>query len=116
MLVDDDRLVRRSLKRMLERQGYRVVEAGGVAEALNLAERQPVDAVVTDMWMDDGNGLGLVRQLAARGLRRPTVLLTAMPEDQHEAQARELGVAAILQKPITLEDLCAALEATLAAK
>ena len=73
LLVDDEAPVRESVRRLLERHGYAVIEAQNGAEAIRLYEGSPtgIDLVLTDLTMPGMNGFELVEQLRARhpGLR-----------------------------------------------
>ena len=68
LLVDDDAPLRRSLTRALERRGFQVLAAEGVAEAKEHARRHRPEFAVLDMRLAEGSGLDLVHTL--RTLRR----------------------------------------------
>jgi CheY-like chemotaxis protein len=82
LVVDDEADVRRVLARTLQRAGYRVVEADSAEAALATVEQQAVDLVLTDLQMPGMGGIGLIRELRARGtpLARRLVVCTGSGE------------------------------------
>src|SRR6185436_20109794 len=67
LLVDDDEEACRLLGEVLEREGYQVVRALSVEQALDALEQQgPFDAVLTDLRMPGASGLDLIRAARAR--------------------------------------------------
>ncbi|NUN49331.1 MAG: response regulator [Candidatus Brocadiae bacterium] len=66
LLVEDEQVVRRYVRTVLKASGYRVLEAGGPEEALQVAQAQttPIHLVITDVVMPDGNGRELSAKLA----------------------------------------------------
>ncbi|MCW2236447.1 hybrid sensor histidine kinase/response regulator [Azospirillum canadense] len=107
LLVEDDAVIRMALSLMLEGWGYRVTDAGSVAEALELLDGTMVpDLVLTDYRLPDGGtGLMLMDTLRRRmGRDLPGVLLTG---DTSSDRLREAAGAqcALLHKPIQPHDL-----------
>ncbi|KAA0683522.1 PAS domain S-box protein [Roseomonas genomospecies 6] len=107
LLVEDDAVIRMALGLMLDGWGYRVTEAGSVAEALELVDGTLVpDLVLTDYRLPDGDtGLMLMDTLRRRfGPDLPGVLLTG---DTSSDRLREAAGAqcALLHKPIQPDDL-----------
>lgn len=83
LLAEDDHTVRSLLRRYLEAEGHRVIEAAGGGEALRLArEAGPIDGLVTDVLMPEMDGKELARHLRAElpGLRVLYVSASADPE------------------------------------
>jgi DNA-binding NtrC family response regulator len=65
LIVDDEAVVRRPLRRTLERGGHHVLEASNVLEARGVLDREVVELVLCDVNMPGGSGLELVRSIAA---------------------------------------------------
>jgi CheY-like chemotaxis protein len=95
LVVDDEPIVRRVSRRMLEHAGYEVHEAADVPEAIALlAERGRVDVVVSDLQMPaDGEALGT--HLASQSPRIPILFLSA----GGESPARVASLGPLLAKP-----------------
>ncbi|MFO0555716.1 MAG: ATP-binding protein [Polyangiaceae bacterium] len=105
LLVDDDALVRKTTRRVLERLGYSVTVAADGASALQLAETTatPFAAVITDMSMPGMSGSELVTQLRERQPSLGVLVVSGNPPPEVETVAR----SAFLQKPFTIESLAA---------
>lgn len=105
LVVDDDRLLLRSLARLLGRLGYDVHTAGSTAAALDVLRRRPVDAVLTDVAMPDGSGLDLLRQLKDEDAGLPVLVMSGEGSIQNALQAVKLGAFDFLEKPVPAERL-----------
>jgi cobalt-zinc-cadmium efflux system membrane fusion protein len=105
LLVDDDAVLSQVLRRVLARQGRKVVEAETVADAVRLAREQSPDLGLVDLCLPDGDGVELARQLAAEGRAPPLVLMTAYPLRLRDQPELAEGFARVLTKPLNLEEL-----------
>ncbi len=110
LLVDDERVIRQATRTMLERHGYRVVEARDGEDALERIEQHgaEVAAVVADLLMPRMDGAELIRQLRRRPHGPVIVAMTGVGKSPKVVQVRELGVQ-VLQKPFPAETLLATL-------
>ena len=118
ILVVDDHDMNRDLARsILERRGYRVLQARDGAEAVAVAEESRPQLILMDLAMPGTDGFTATRQLKAHPTLRHTrvVALSAMAMKADEERARAAGVDAFLTKPIdrlaleqTVEQLLAA--------
>ncbi|TDV23831.1 two-component system capsular synthesis sensor histidine kinase RcsC [Paraburkholderia caballeronis] len=111
VLIAEDNLLNRNLLRdQLTTLGAQVVEAAQGDEAIALFDRQPVDAVFTDIDMPALNGYEVLEKLRARRPSIPVfaVSASALPEDIAEGRAR--GFTDYLTKPVPLAVLTVALE------
>jgi CheY-like chemotaxis protein len=109
MIVDDDRDIRESLQEILADEGYPVVTAANGREALALLARLPRPCVVLlDLMMPVMDGWEFLREVQARAVLRgvPVIVVTASHVPEKPA-----GAAAMLKKPIRLEQVLQALEA-----
>ena len=113
LLVDDVAAVRMAIGRVLARAGYNVDSACNGNEALSLVVQRPPDAVLTDLWMPELDGLGLIRALRAMF---PAVAIVAMSGGSHRYSqessldfALRAGVTRLLMKPIDTRDLLTAI-------
>lgn len=108
MIIDDDAAVRAALRRSLEHEGYRVLEATEGKEALAMLETERPNLVLTDIYMPEMDGLEVVAQVRKR---RPDATVVAMsgggvlPARLVLEPAGALGAAAILQKPFSMDEL-----------
>jgi two-component system KDP operon response regulator KdpE len=117
LLVEDEELNRTLVKAVLSRaadetvRGASVVDATSLAAARDRLRSQPVDLVLLDMNLPDGNGLKLARELAdglvPDGKRPAVVAVTASVLPQERAAAIEAGCDDFLDKPYAAADLVA---------
>jgi DNA-binding response OmpR family regulator len=106
LLVDDDALVRRSLKYQLEREGYRVLTAEDGQQALMLARADQPDLILLDIGLPDQSGLDLARTLQ-RELETPIIFLTARNQETDIVVGLELGAEDYITKPFGTRELLA---------
>ncbi len=76
LLVDDESEIRALLKLALEANGYRVSEAESGAQAKRRVEEDTPDLIISDLHLDDIDGLDLIQDLKARLPHVPVILLT----------------------------------------
>ena len=107
LIVDDNAYARSAMSGTLARLGLeRVDETAGAAAAIGAMLGTRYDIVFMDWYMPEMNGAALLEILGGPNFpapsRAPMVLVTAYPNRETFARARELGVAEILVKPFTL--------------
>jgi CheY-like chemotaxis protein len=113
LLVDDESFMRTVARRILEADGYEIVEAADGVEALALAETEPFDVVVTDVMMPRMNGLELISGLAdRRGAVRAVV--TSAYVERLPSDAPENVSWCVVPKPYTAQTLLSAVSEALA--
>jgi CheY-like chemotaxis protein len=107
LVAEDDPDMRRLVAAHLRRAGHRVVEASDGMEILDRIEatvrsagRELIDVIVSDIDMPGLSGLDLLAALRCTDWTTPVVLITAFGDEETRAEARELGAAAILDKPL----------------
>jgi ATP-binding cassette subfamily B protein len=102
LVVDDNDRGRELLCRRLGRHGYRVSQAAGGREALEMIASDPFDLVLLDVLMPEVDGYEVLRQLKAMGrLQELSVIMTtAMDEMESAVRCIELGAEDYLTKPI----------------
>ena len=113
LLVEDEFDTRELLGRALERAGYKSVLAVDARDALEQVKTCGfVDVVVTDVVIrgDDRQGLHLIGQLRAAGVRAPVVVITAYADVEKVKMALNEGAAHLLEKPFRAPALLAAIE------
>ena len=98
LVVDDEPSIRLLCRVNLELEGYRVVEAGSLAEARRALAAEPVSVVLLDVNLSGEDGRDLLDDLGDR----PAALLTGDSSLDGATQAR---VGAVLPKPFELDDL-----------
>jgi DNA-binding NtrC family response regulator len=105
LLVDDDAEFRDTVARRFSRSGYRVQEAGGGVEALELAARRQFDVAVVDLKMPGMSGVELLDKLKAAHAECEVVLLTGEGSIETAVDAMKRGAHDYLTKPFPLAEL-----------
>lgn len=114
LLVDDEEMVRLSLRDMLELAGYEVVgEAMDGEEAVRLAKAVRPDVILMDINMPRMDGIQAAKEIMA-STPLPVVFLTAYSDSRNVSRASEAGAFAYLVKPCRQADLVPAIETALA--
>src|SRR5580765_4349865 len=105
LIVDDERLVRWSLKQKCEEWGYHVVEAEAGEPGLKVAQHESPDLVLLDVRMPDLSGLEVLDQLKKNGDARAVIMITADPQLDDVKSALKLGAYDFIGKPLDFEEL-----------
>ena len=113
LIVDDDEVLSQVLRRVLTRDGYQVVEAGSVAQALALTQVSKPQLALLDLSLPDGDGMELATSMRAQGVECPLILVTAYPLRLRDQPDLSNAFTRILTKPLNLQDLRQAIEAAL---
>jgi DNA-binding NarL/FixJ family response regulator len=110
-LVDDQTLVRRGIRSLLELAGdiTIVAEAADGDEAIDVIRRERPDAVLLDVRMPKRNGIDVLRELRASSELPPTILLTTFDDDEALLEGVKAGARGYLLKDVTLEQLTGAI-------
>jgi two-component system response regulator AtoC len=116
LIVDDEKLVRWSLRQKCEEWGYQTVEAEDGKTALKVAHAESPDLVLLDVRLPDLGGLEVLQQLKQNGDARAVIMITADPRLDDVKAALKLGAYDFVGKPIDFDELAVttknALEAT----
>lgn len=113
LVIEDDPAMSAGLKDNLEVEGYRVLTAAGVQSGRALALQGQPDLIILDVMLPDGDGMSLCRDLRARGLRQPVIMLTARGEETDKLTGFEGGADDYVVKPFGLRELLARIHAQL---
>jgi DNA-binding NarL/FixJ family response regulator len=111
VLVDDQTLVRRGIRSLLELAGdiEIVAEAGDGDEALAVIRRERPDAVLLDVRMPKRNGIEVLQALQGSSELPPTILLTTFDDDEALLDGVKAGARGYLLKDVSLEQLTEAI-------
>ena len=112
LIVDDEELVRWSLRERLERDGYVVLEAGTAAAGIEQAAGG-IDLVLLDYRLPDGDGLTVLRRIKEQAPDTPVILMTAFSTVENAVEAMKHGAYHYLNKPFNLDDVALMVEKAL---
>jgi two-component system cell cycle sensor histidine kinase/response regulator CckA len=119
LLVEDDTDVRIATRRLLERMGYHVLDAGTPQAALDLAvvHRGKIDAMLSDVVMPGMNGPSLAAEIRTLRPRLPVVFMSALADDESlERYGLRAPDIAFIAKPFTPTELAMKLRTALGAQ
>ena len=105
LVVDDEKLIRWSVKSRLEEEGLEVLEAASAAEARRALAENDVDMVLLDHRLPDATGLEILQALSSTRPEISTVMMTAYGTVDTAVQAMKLGAHDFLTKPVNLDEL-----------
>jgi two-component system, OmpR family, KDP operon response regulator KdpE len=106
LVVDDEPQIRRFLRAGLEMHDFRVIEAGSVKQALDLAVMNAPDLVVLDLGLPDGDGAGFLRTLRSWS-QTAVIVLSVRSDEAEKVRLFELGADDYVVKPFGMAELLA---------
>jgi CheY-like chemotaxis protein len=113
LIVDDNETNRKLLRVTLEAEGLRTVEAGDGIEALGILDREPVDAIISDILMPRMDGYRLCYEVRAsrRFHQLPFIVYTNTFDSRgDEKAALEMGADKFLRKPAQVQQIAGTLD------
>jgi two-component system response regulator AtoC len=113
LVIDDERLIRRSVSKRLGAEGYTIVEAETGKAGIEIAAAQPIDLAVLDYRLPDTDGLAVLKQLRQRDPDLLVILLTGYVSVETAVDAMKIGAYHFMNKPFDLDALAAMVEQAL---
>ncbi len=113
LIVDDEQIIRNVLKRKLEQStSYEVFTADDGVPALEIFKSQPVDLVISDLIMNQMNGIELLRNLKAHDPRVPVIIITGYGTLDDAIEAIKLGAEDFIKKPFDINEVIVTIDKT----
>lgn len=113
LIVEDEAMIRTTLRRKLDREGYDCTMAANGAEARALFKRQVWDLVLLDINLPDSSGLELLKEFRDMDAEIPVIMLTGNASVEYVVDAMKNGAYDYITKPFNLEELMISVEKTL---
>jgi DNA-binding NtrC family response regulator len=104
LIVEDESVIRAALRRLLERHGYALDEAGSVAEAESTYDLQDYDLIISDLRLPGAPGTDLI----ARAGRVPVLIMTSYASLRSAVDSMRMGAVDYIAKPFDHADMLAA--------
>ncbi|MFH1293741.1 MAG: response regulator [Pseudomonadota bacterium] len=105
LLIDDEEAIVKRLKKFLEKEGYEVLCAYSGNEGLKIIENHKIDVVITDIQMDDMNGIEVLQR--AKRLYRDIegIVVTGFKDQELAIKSLRAGAIDYITKPINLDEI-----------
>src|SRR4026208_501850 len=110
LIVDDDRELVDGLRAVLERQGYKVIQAHDGHQGKQMIYNNKPDLVILDMMMPRMGGYPVLEHFRGKTDAPPIIMITANEGSRHKAYAEYLGVVDYIRKPFAMERLLEAVQ------
>src|SRR6516225_2900433 len=110
LVVDDDMELSDGLRTVLERQGYRVIQARDGQQGKQAVYNHRPDLVILDMMMPRMGGYPVLEHFRDKNDAPPIIMITANEGSRHKAYAEYLGVIDYIRKPFAMERLLESVE------
>jgi len=110
LIVDDEDLLRWSLRERFLQDGYTVLESDTAATAIAEFSRGDVDVVLLDCRLPDSDGITVLQLMKTLSPHTAVILMTAFPTIENASDAATYGACDYLVKPFDLDDAVGAVE------
>jgi DNA-binding NtrC family response regulator len=105
LIVDDEPIVRESLRDWLVDAGYKVATADSGEKALEMIEATDYCVMILDVRLPGRTGIAVLKEVKAKKPEMKAIIITAYPSSDITAEALKLGALDYLIKPIAPDDL-----------
>ncbi|TWU08409.1 response regulator transcription factor [Stieleria varia] len=113
IIVEDQVSLLKSLKKGLEEEGFEVLTATSGNAGYQLIQQEPADAVLLDLMLPDGDGIGLLQRVREEDFQKPVLVMTARDSIEDRVIGLNSGADDYLIKPFAFSELLARLRAIL---
>ncbi len=100
LIVDDEAMIRLSLKKLFEREGFVVLTASSCASALKIIEDETPQIVVLDVRLPDSSGIDLLRTVKKVNPKTVVIMITGHADIKSSVEAMKMGAYDFLEKPL----------------
>jgi len=105
LVIDDEESIRFTFERFFTTEGHIVATAESCSAALARMNEESFDVVFADIILGDGTGIDILREIKARGLSCPVIMITGDPAVETAADSIRLGAFDYIPKPVNQESL-----------
>lgn len=113
LVAEDDETLRNLIARDLRRQGYHVHTAQNAYEALDLLDQYPIDLIISDIRMPNGDGFELLARVRARHPLWPGVIFVTGHTDVPFLECKARGALEVITKPFDRQNFLKTINGTL---
>lgn len=113
LIVEDEPFLRKSIKELLIKNGYEVLDVSGKTDAMQyLLQKKQIDLYLVDVWLLDGDGFKLCKQIR-RYTTAPLIFLTACDDEESIVKGLNMGADDYITKPFRTAELLSRIGANL---
>src|SRR5208337_828487 len=105
LIVDDESIIRSSLKQFCEKEGFTALSASSGIKALKIVEEETPGTVILDIHLPDTNGLELLKTIKTINPCVAAILITGAADVHSAIEAMKMGALDYLEKPIDFNSL-----------
>jgi DNA-binding NtrC family response regulator len=105
LIIDDDKLIRWSLKEIFIQEGHQVDSVATADEALKKAEQDSYCLICADLEIQDEDGIELLKKLQKMQPEARLIILSALSQNQIEARLSNLSIFSIMDKPFNSDQI-----------
>ena len=108
LIIEDDDYFMDLLKRLFEDEGYIVIEASNSRIALNIVQKENPDLIITDIIMEDIDGLEILMEVKKKSPEKPIIAISgggAIGPDDYLSSAKALGADYTFTKPFPADEM-----------
>ncbi len=105
LLIDDDKEIVKRLKKVLEKEGYEVIDACGAKDGLNIIENNKIDVVITDIQMEDMDGIEVLQRAKRLYQDIEGIMVTGFKDQELAIRSLRAGAIDYIIKPVNLDEL-----------
>jgi len=105
LVIDDEPSVLAAIEQALKPTGHQVILAAEAAAGLQRHRAEPVDLIITDLYMPDQDGIETIVQLRRSDPQVPIIAMSGNAKSDMLTVAKKLGAVAALEKPFAIDQL-----------
>ncbi len=110
LIVDDEKYLLDIYTKYLRVNGYTIFEATSSVQALNILKNKEINGIISDMKVDNMNGIDIIESAKKIHPDIFSILITAYPEINTSKECKKHGIDIFLEKPFSMDELCDAIE------
>ena len=113
LVIEDEENIRTIIKKVLTREGYKVLEAGSAEEGLEIIDKKPIDLIVLDVTLPNMDGYEFTKESRSSHMEIPILMATArqLPMDKHKGFI--VGTDDYMTKPLDMDEFILRIKALL---
>jgi DNA-binding NtrC family response regulator len=100
LVIDNEESIRYSFSRFLAAEGHNVITAKGYREALTRMDEIEFELILADIFLEDGWGIDILREVMQRNLKTRVIIMTAYPSKETAQDSLRLHAVDYLVKPL----------------